>query len=82
LTYNINQFLKEFFFEKLNGEEKLNAEKKKKMEVFKREKSQVNFSFQTGRRSFNIFLTLSDYCGGSGNLLYIVIFYSYIFIFP
>ena len=41
----------------------MNAEKKR-MEVFKRERKQVRFFFQPGRRRFNIFVTLADYCGG------------------
>lgn len=40
----------------------MNAEKRK-MEVFKKKESQVRFSFQTGRRRFNIFITLIDCCG-------------------
>lgn len=40
----------------------MNAEKRK-MEVFKKKESQVRFSFQTGRRCFNVFITLIDCCG-------------------
>lgn len=38
--------------------------KKKRIEAFKRERKQVRFFFQTGRGRFNIFITLTDYCGG------------------
>ena len=41
----------------------MNAEKKKNGSFQERRKSQVRFSFQTGRRRFNIFITLIDYCG-------------------
>ena len=37
---------------------------KKRMEVFKRERKQVRFFFQTGRRRFNISITLIGCCGG------------------
>lgn len=52
------------------------------MKAFKREnqggefqsrgKSQVNFFFQPGRRRFNIFITLSDYCGGYPRGMFLV----------
>lgn len=37
------------FSEKLNGEEKLNAEKKRKWKLSKEKESQSDFFFQTGR---------------------------------
>lgn len=55
------------------GKRKFNAEKKNLESFQKKRESQVRFFFQTGRRDFNIFITLSDYCRGSRNLLYIVI---------
>lgn len=43
---------------------KLNAEKKEFGKLSRKKKSQVRFFFQPGRRRFNIFVTLLDYCGG------------------
>lgn len=43
---------------------KLNTEKKKKESGQKKKKVRSDFFFQTGRRRFNIFITLKDYCGG------------------
>ena len=52
------------FSEKLNGEEKLNAEKKRKWKLSKEKESQVRFFLSNWARRFNIFVTLSNYCGG------------------
>jgi hypothetical protein len=38
--------------------------KKRILKAFKKKESQVKFFFQTGRRRFNIFVTLIDYFGG------------------
>jgi hypothetical protein len=59
----ITIFKTNFLFLSLKGKKKFNAEKKR-IEAFKRERKQVRFFFQPGRRRFNISITLIGCCGG------------------